>query len=120
MEREEVKTTLVPFLHKGERFCLLVAVVVPSFNGSDPKMTVHKRIFDGFRETYGRGPNHEFDNPYVVTFRWPICFAEPDWLYARMGETEYYWRHCYERREPQMEDLNVTNATEGTKSSSAA
>ncbi len=75
MEREEVKTTLVPFLHKGECTYLLVAVVVPYFDGSDPKMTVPKRIFDGFRKTYGRGPNHEFDNLYGATFRWPICFA---------------------------------------------
>ncbi|KAF8918734.1 hypothetical protein CPB85DRAFT_1249524 [Mucidula mucida] len=117
MERKKQKLTLVPFEHKGERHYLFVTIVVPSFDGSDPKMTVPKYIFDSFRKSYGRGPNHEFDRLYGATFRWPIFFAEPDWLYARMRETECYWRHCYERREPQTE---VTNATERTKSSSAA
>ncbi|KAF9031663.1 hypothetical protein BDZ89DRAFT_1158787 [Hymenopellis radicata] len=50
MEQEKQKTTLVPFFRKGERYYLFVAVVVPSFDGSDPKMTVPKRIFNAFRK----------------------------------------------------------------------
>ncbi|KAF9031649.1 hypothetical protein BDZ89DRAFT_1158779 [Hymenopellis radicata] len=122
MERDDLKTTLVPFFHKGERYYLLVAVVVPSFDGSDPKMTVPKRIFDGFRKAYGRGPNNELDNLYGTSFRWPSCFAEPDWLYSRMRETEYYWRHCHERKETQMKEQAagaIGDAMEGLESSKA-
>ncbi|KAF9031648.1 hypothetical protein BDZ89DRAFT_1158778 [Hymenopellis radicata] len=127
MERENQKTTLVPFFHKGERYYLLVTFVVPAFDGSDPKVTMPKQVYDAFRKNYGRGPNNVFDNLHGTGFRWP-CVTRPDWLYSRMRETESYWRQCYERKKTQTKDTalhakQTTGATgdamEGIESSKA-
>ncbi|KAF9031639.1 hypothetical protein BDZ89DRAFT_1063777 [Hymenopellis radicata] len=86
MERDGAPTTLVPFWRDKVQYYCYVVGVVPSFYGRNPNATIAKHIIQQFWQTFGRGPNGEFNKVHSICMRWPDIFAFPDWLYPRMFE----------------------------------
>ncbi|KAF9031632.1 hypothetical protein BDZ89DRAFT_614120 [Hymenopellis radicata] len=86
MRRVGARTTLVPFWRNKVQYYCYVAGVVPSFTGRNPNATIAKHIIQRFWETFGRGPNGEFNKVHSICMRWPDLFAFPDWLYPMMFE----------------------------------
>ncbi|KAF9031637.1 hypothetical protein BDZ89DRAFT_1111716, partial [Hymenopellis radicata] len=66
--------------------CSLLEKQMPSYNGQNPNATIAKHIIQHFWETFGRGPNGEFNEVHSICMRWPDLFAFPNWLYPRMFE----------------------------------
>ncbi len=102
MEEEEATTALVPFWENKVQYYCYVAGVVPSFNGKNPKATIATSLIQEFFDTYGRGPNGEFEKMRSICMPWPKIYActflcklhgrralmrvrvVPDWLYPMM------------------------------------
>ncbi|KAF8870492.1 hypothetical protein CPB85DRAFT_1462112, partial [Mucidula mucida] len=79
MEEVGATTALVPFWENKVKYYCYVAGVVPSFNGKNPKATIAKPLIKHFFDTYGRGPNGEFEKMRSICMPWPEMYAFPDW-----------------------------------------